>query len=203
MSLSSKITVPRSSASGLYSCWKTYPRIASPGLSPPVSPPGSPTLMFTSSARSSDSFYSSWQYLTEIASPPRSGSFSPPISPPSSPLPLHTISEVLGQRASWPVSLASSGRQNSDSDSRRSSSSITTSMTYSYTVKSVNSYKSRLTVLYPRPVRPQRLSVGVESIPESTGTDLESPNPLSSRPVSLSMSLQGELIPISDQQASQ
>ncbi|KAH9954770.1 hypothetical protein BC827DRAFT_1272293 [Russula dissimulans] len=199
MPLSSMITLPPSSARGLYSCWKTYPRIASPGLSPPVSPAGSPPLMFTPSARLSDGFYSSWQYPAELASPTGSGRFSPPMNPPSSPL--HTINEVFNQRASRPVSLASSGRQNSDSDSRPSSMSITTSLTYSYAVKSINSYKSRLTVLYPRPVRPQRLSVGVESIPESTGTDLESPTPLSSRPVSLSISLQGELIPISDKQA--
>ena len=183
MSLSSMITLPPSSAKGLYSCWNAYSRVASPAtsysLSPPISPPSSPSRMFPTYGRLSP----------------------PPASRPSSPL--HTISEVLTQRASWPVSplpLPLSDRQNS-SDNESRSSFITNSMSYTYSVKSINSRKSRLAVWYPRPVRPQRIS-GVESIPESVGTSLESPSPLSSRPVSMSMSLQVNLASIAENEVS-
>jgi hypothetical protein len=206
MSLSSMITLPPSSAKGLYSCWNAYSRVASPtttySLSPPISPPSSPSLMFALPAGSTNGFYSSWKHYKSIASSAGSGSLSPPMSPPSSPL-LHTISEdeVFTQRASWPVSAPRplSDRQNSDSESR--SSIITTSVSYAYSVKSVNSRKSRLAVWYPRPVRPQRMS-GVESIYESAGTSTESISPLSSRPVSLSMSLQGNLASIAENEVS-
>jgi hypothetical protein len=66
-----------------------------------------------------------------------------------------------------------SERQNSDRDNDSRPTSMTTSVSYAYTVKSINSRKSRVTVWFPRPVRPQRFS-GVESIPESTSTSLES-----------------------------
>jgi hypothetical protein len=134
------------------------------------------------------------------------GRLSPPVaSRPSSPL--HTISEVFTQRASWPVSplplplpLPLSDRQNS-SDNESRSSFIATSVSYTYSVKSINSRKSLLAVWYPRPVRPQRMS-GVESIPESAGTSLESLSPRSSRPVSMSMELQGNLASIVENEVS-
>ena len=186
MSLSSMITLPPSSSKGLYSCWNAYSRVASPAtscsLSPaPISPPSSPSRMFTTYGR-----------------------LSPPLaSRPSSPL--HTISEVFTKRASWPVSplplpLPHSDRQNS-SDNESRSSFIATSVSYTYSVKSINSRKSRLAVWYPRPVRPQRMS-GVESIPESAGMSLESLSPRSSRPVSMSMSLQGNLVSITENEVS-
>lgn len=216
LSSRSMITLPASSAKGLYSCWSnTYSRVASPtssnGLSPPVSPPGSPrpsSLMITLPAGSTNGFYSSWQHYAEITSPTGSGSLSPaPMSRPTSPIQLPPISEVFNQRASWPVSsLSISDRQNSDRDSDHSRpASMATSVSYSYTVRSVNSRKSRLTVLYPRPVRPRRAS-GVESIPESPTTSLESFSPLSSRPASMSVSvsvpLQGNLTPVTDKEVS-
>ena len=188
MSLSSMITLPPSSSKGLYSCWNAYSRVASPAtscsLSPaPISPPSSPSRMFATYDR-----------------------LSPPLESRHS-RPLHTISEVFTKRASWPVSplplplpLQVSDRQNS-SDNESRSSFIATSVSYTYSVKSMNSRKSRLTVWYPRPVRPQRMS-GVESIPESAGTSLESPSPRSSRPVSMSMSLQGNLVSITENEVS-
>jgi hypothetical protein len=191
------ITLPPSSANGFYSCWKLSPRVASPAtsdsLSPPTSPPRSPSLMF---AGSTNNFYSSWRHYKETASPNGSGSLSSSMSRPSSPL--HTISEVLGQRTSWPFSLPLSERQNSESDSRPSS--LATSISYAYTVKSINSRKSRLTVLYPRPVRPQRTSV--EVIAESPVTSLESLVTLSSRPVSMSIPPQGNSNPVADREVS-
>jgi hypothetical protein len=210
--LSSMITLPPSSAKGLYQCW--YSRVASPtsssGLSPPVSPPGSPrpsSLMIALPAGSANGFHS-WQHYTEVASPTGSGSLSPaPMSRPTTPIHLPPISEVFGQRASWPVSsLSISDRQNSDRDGDHSRpTSMATSVSYSYTVRSVDSRKSRLTVLYPRPVRPRRAS-GVESIPESAATSLESFSPLSSRPVSMSVSvsvpLQGNSTPVTDNEVS-
>ncbi len=206
MSLSSMITLPSSSAKGLYSCWNAYPRVASPGssysLSPPISPPSSPSRMLTLPSGSTNGLYPSWKHYTGIASPAGSGSLSPPISRSSSPL--HTIAEVFTQRASWPVSppLPLSDRQNSDSESR--SSMATNSLSFSYSVRSINSRKSRLAVRYPRPARPQQRLSGVGSIPESTGTStsLESLSPLSSRPVSLSMSLQGNLASIAENEVS-
>jgi len=108
---------------------------------------------------------------------------------------------VVSQKTSGRMSLTRSGPQTSDSDSYPSSISITTSVSYSYTVKSVNSRKNRLTVLHPRPVRPGRLS-DVESIPKSAGANLESATPRLSRSISTSIpdSLQGYLLPISDKQ---
>ena len=199
------ITLPSSSAKGFYSCFNAYSRVASPtssySLSPPISPPGSPSLML--SLPPGSGLYSSWKHYTGIASPASSGSLSPPMSRASSPL--HTIGEVFAQRASWSVVAPAapfphSDRQNSDSESR--SSIVTTSVSLSYSVKSINSRKSRLEVRYPRPVRPQRRLSGVESIPESAGTSLESLSPLSSRPVSLSMSLQGTLPSIAENEVS-
>ncbi|KAH9954769.1 hypothetical protein BC827DRAFT_1379326 [Russula dissimulans] len=171
-----------------------HPSVAMPPTSP-VSPPNFPSLMIGRRARSSNGFYSS---LQEIATPTGSGSLSP-ISPSSSSL--HPMNGVVSQKTSGRVPLTTSGPQNSDSDSLPSSISITTSLSYSYTVKSVNSRKSRLTVLYPRPVRSGHLS-DVESISKPAGTSLESATPLLSRPISKSTSesLQGYLIPISNKQ---
>ena len=204
MSLSSMITLPPSSTKALYSYGNTLPRLASlttsnNTLSPPVSPPGSPPpLMITLPASSANGFYSSWQHRAEIASPTGSGSLSPAMSPPSSPLP-QTISQVFGQRASRPVSLPILERQFSDSTSDSRRTSLSTTVSYAYTVKSVNSRKSRITVLYPRPVRPQRAS-GVDSIPESEGTSLESLIGLSSRPVSMSMPPPENPTPVADKE---
>jgi hypothetical protein len=204
MSLSSMITLPSSSAKGLYSCWSTYPRVTSPAssytLSPPISPPSSPSRMLTLPSGSGNGVYSSWKHYTGVASPAGSGSFSPPMSRASSPL--HVIGEVFAQRASWPVAppLPLSDLQNSDSESR--SSMVTTSISFSYSVKSINSRKSRLAVRYPRPVRPQQRLSGFESTPESVGASLESLSPLSSRPVSLSMSPQGNLASIAENEVS-
>ncbi|KAF8491325.1 hypothetical protein F5888DRAFT_1057428 [Russula emetica] len=197
MSLSSMITLPSSSGKGFYSCWNAYSRVASPAssynLSPPISPPSSPSrmLILPSGSASGNGLYSSWNYYTSVASSAGSGGLSPPMSRASSPL--HAIGEVFAQRASWPVApqLPLTDRQYSDSESR--SSMVTTSVSFSYSVKSINSRKSRLAVRYPRPVRPQRRLSGVESIPESAGTSLESLSQLSSRPVSLSMSPRGNL----------
>lgn len=212
MSLSSMITLPSSSSTkAVYSYGNTLPRTASPTtsnntLSPPVSPPTSPPpMMITLPASSANGFYSSWQHRAEIASPTGSGSLSPAMSRPSSPLPLplplQTISQVFGQRASWPVSLPISERQISDSTSDSRPTSLSTSVSYAYTVKSINSCKTRLTVLYPRPVRPQRVS-GVDSIPESGGTSLESLIGLSSRPVSMSMPPPENPTPVADKEVS-
>ena len=195
------ITLPSSSSNGFYSCWKVSPRVTSPAasdsFSPPISPPRSPPLMFTLPAGSADGFYSPWQHHKEATSPNRSDSLSPSMSRASSPL--HTISEVLGKRTSWPVSHPLSERQNSEGDSRRTS--LTTSLSYAYTVRSINSRKSRLTVLYPRPVRPQRRS-SVDVIVESAATSLESLPTLSSRPASMSVSPQRTLKPIVDKEVS-
>ena len=205
MSLSSMITLPSSSAKAVYSYGNTLPHLASPTtsndtLSPPVSPPSSPpSLMITLPASSANGFYSSWQHRAEIASPTGSGSLSPAMSRPSSPLPLQTISQVFGQRASWPVSLPISERQISDSSNDSRPTSLSTSVSYAYTVKSINSRKSRITVLYKRPVRPQRVS-GVDSIPESEGTSLESLIALSSRPVSMSMPPPENPTPVADKE---
>ena len=210
MSLSSTITLPSPSTKALYSYGHTLPRAPSPVtsnyiLSPPVSPPSSPppSMMITLPASSANGFYLSWQHHAEIPSPTGSGSLSPAMSRPSSPLPLplplQTISQVIGQRASWPVSHPIVERQISDSTSDSRPTSLSTSVSYAYTVKSINSRKSRLTVLYPRPVRPQRVS-GVDSIPESEGTSLESLIALSSRPVSMSMPPPENLTPIADKE---
>ncbi|KAI0297415.1 hypothetical protein BC826DRAFT_165923 [Russula brevipes] len=203
MSVSSMITLPPSSANGLYSCYNARPRVASPAssytLSPAVSPPGSPSLMLTIPVGSTNGLYSlRQQHYAEITSPTGSGSLSPPpMSRPSSPLP--TINELFSPRTSWPMSLSLSDRPNSDSDSP--STNLTNSVSYAYTVRSINSRKSRLAVLYPRPVRLQRMS-GVESIPESALASLESLVPLSSRPVSISMSLQDNVNPFGDNKVS-
>jgi hypothetical protein len=156
--------------------------------------------MLTLPSGSRNGLYPSWKHHTGVASPAGSGSLSPPMSRASSPL--HAIGEVFAaQRASWPVApLSLSDRQNSDSESR--SSVVTTSVSFSYSVKSINSRKSRLVVRYPRPVRPQQRLSGVESILESAGASLESFSPLSSRPVSLSMSPQGNLASIAENEVS-
>jgi hypothetical protein len=194
MSLSSMITLPSSSAKGFYSRWNAYSRVTSPAssntLSPPISAPSSPSWVLTLPSGSGNGLYSSWKHYTGIASPAGSGSLSPPMSRASSPL--HVIGEVFAQRAPLPFS----DRQNSDSESR--SSMVTTSVSFSYSVKSINSHKSRLAARYPRPVRPQQHLSGIESTPESAGASLESPSPLSSRPVSLSMSPQGNLASIAE-----
>ncbi|KAI0302829.1 hypothetical protein B0F90DRAFT_1712384 [Multifurca ochricompacta] len=175
------ITLPPSSANGFYSSWQTYPELASPAtsdsFSPPASPPVSP--LITLPGGPANGFYASWQCYTDKASPTGSTCFSSSMSRPSSPL--HTINEALNQRASWPVSPRHSEGQISEIDSRPTS--MTTSMSLAYTVKSINSRKSRLTVLYPRPVRPQQSSC-VEIIAESAYTSMESLVALSSRPVS-------------------
>jgi hypothetical protein len=179
MSLSSMITLPSSSSKGFYSCWNAYFRVTSPPPhltvpSRPISPPSSPSRMLTLPSGSGNHT----QAYTGVASPAGLGSLSPPMSRASSPL--HAIGEVFAQRASWPVALLPfSDRQNSDSESR--SSRVTTSVSFSYSVKSINSRKSRLAVRYPRPVRPQQRLSGVESTPESAGASLESPSPLSAR----------------------
>ena len=202
MSLS--ITLPPSSAKGLYSCWNSYPQVTSPAssysLSPPISPPSSPSRTLTLPSGSGNGLYSSRKQYTNVASPAGSGGLSPPMSRATSPL--HAIGEVFAQRASWPVapSLLLSDRQYSDSDSP--SSIVTTSISFSYSVKSINSRKSRLAVRYPRTVRPQQRLSGVESTPESAGASLESLTPLSSRPVSLSMSPQGNLASIAEDEVS-
>jgi hypothetical protein len=166
-------------------------------LSPPVSPPGSPSLMFTLPSESANGFYSSWQHYPEIATPTGSGSLSPPMSRQSSIL---SIREVFRRRSSLsgPPQGPTSDRQNSDRDSDSRPASMTSSVSYAYTVRSVNSRKSRLAVLYPRRVRShsQRLS-GVESILESGDTSLECLVALSSRP-SMSMSLQENPTPVTD-----
>jgi len=169
-------------------------------LSPPGSPPGSPSLMFTLPSESANGFYSSWQPYPEIASPTGSSSLSPAMSRRSS-IRSTSIRGVFGRRASLHVSFHMSERQNSDRDNDSRPTSMTTSVSYAYTVKSINSRKSRVTVWFPRPVRPQRFS-GVESIPESTGTSLESLIALSSRPVSMSTSLQGNAMPVTDTEVS-
>ena len=202
MSLSSMITLPSSSAKGLYSCWNAYSRVTSPAssytLSPPISPPSSPSWTLTLPSGSRNGL--SRKHHTGVASPAGSGSLSPPMSRASSPL--HVIGEVFAaQRASWPVApLSLSDWQNSDSESR--SSVVTTSVSFSYSVKSINSRKSRLVVRYPRPVRPQQRLSGVESILESAVESLESPSPLSSRPMSLSMSPHGNLASIAENEVS-
>ena len=168
-------------------------------LSPPVSPPGSPSLMFTLPSESANGFYSSWQHYPEIATPTGSGSLSPPMSRQSSIL---SIREVFRRRSSLSGSPQgpTSDRQNPDRDNDSRPTSMTSSVSYAYTVRSVNSRKSRLTVLYPRRVRSQRLS-GVESILESGDTSLECLVALSSRP-SMSMSLQENLTPVTDTEVS-
>ncbi|KAH9059797.1 hypothetical protein EDB87DRAFT_1684431 [Lactarius vividus] len=194
MPLSSMITLPSSSANGFYSSWRAYPEIASPNtsdsFSPPGSPPSSPSLMMTLPGGPANGFYSSWNHYADVASPAGSGSLSPSMSRASSPP--HTINQVLSrQRASWPVSRSLSEQprereqQNSEAESRPTS--MTTSVSFSYTVRSVNSRKSRLMALYPRPVRPKRAST-------------ESLVPLSTRPVSLSVPPQANRKSIMDKQ---
>ena len=96
-----------------------------------------------------------------------------------------------------------SGLEEENSDTDSYPNSTTTSVTYSYTVKSINSRKSRTTVLYRRPVRPLRMS-GVETIPESTITGMGGLNLLSDRAVSLFTSPpHGDLTPLADKQVSQ
>ncbi|KAH9974855.1 hypothetical protein BJV74DRAFT_888894 [Russula compacta] len=130
--------------------------------------------MFTLPAGSVNGFYSSWQHHTDVSIPSGSGSLPSRTSRPSSPLP--TISELFHKRSSLPVRprppLPLLDLQNSESPQS----------------------------LYPRPVRPPRLS-GVESIPESAGTSLESLGPPSSRSVSMSTSLQGNSPPVADKEA--
>jgi len=157
-------------------------------------------MMITLPSGSANGFYSSWQPYPDIASPTGSSSLSPAMSRRSS-IRSTSIREGFGRRASLPVSFHMSERQNSDRDSDSRPTSMTTSVSYAYTVKSINSRKSRVTVWFPRPVRPQRFS-GVESIPESTGTSLESLIALSSRPVSMSTSLQGNTMPVADTEVS-
>ncbi|KAI9462877.1 hypothetical protein BJY52DRAFT_1255763 [Lactarius psammicola] len=195
MSLSSMITLPSSSANGLYSSWRAYPEIASPttsddGFSPPGSPPSSSSLMMTLPGGPANGFYPSWtrNHYADITSPAGSGSLSPSMSRSSSPP--YTINQVLSQRASWPVTRPFSEQPREQPDSEGDNSrptSMTTSVSFSYTVRSVNSRKSRMMVLYPRPVRPKRAScVEVIAESESAGLSTESLVPLSSRPVSLS-----------------
>ncbi|KAI9444049.1 hypothetical protein H4582DRAFT_1918916 [Lactarius indigo] len=192
MPSSSMITLPSSSANGFYSSWRAYPEIASPtssdSFSPPGSPPGSPSLMMTLPGGPANGFYSSWNHHADIASPAGSGSLSPSMSRASSPP--YTINQVLSQRASWPVSrpLSEQPREQQSSEGESRPTSMTTSASFSYTVRSVNSRKSRLMVLYPRPVRPKRASC-VEAIAESDSAfvSTESLVPLSTRPVSLSI----------------
>ena len=112
-----------------------------------------------------------------------------------------SIREGFGQQASLPVSFHMSERQNSDCNSDSHPTSMTTSVSYAYTVKSINSCKSCVTVWFPHPVRPQRFS-GMESIPKSTGTSLESLIALSSWPVSMSTSLQGNVMLVTDTEVS-
>ena len=210
MSLSSMISLPSSSANGFYSSWRPYPEIASPTtsdcFSPPGSPPSSPSgLMKTLPRGPANGLYPSWNHHVDIASPAGSGNLSP--SPNLSSSPPYTINQVLGQRASWPISRPlseqPSEQQNSEGDSRPTS--MTTSISFSYTVRSVNSRKSRLMVLYPRPVGPQRASlveVIAESESESMGISTDSLFPLSSRPVSSSIQPQGYPRPITDEEVS-
>ena len=207
MSLSSMITLPSSSANGLYSTWRACPEITSPAtsdddFSPPGSPPSSSSLMITLSVAPANGFFSSWNHYDGTASPAGSGSLSPSLSRSSSPP--CTINQVL--RASWPVSRTLLERpreqENSESDSRPTS--MTTSVSFSYTVRSVNSRKSRMMVLYPRPVRSQRMScVEVIAESESAGLSTESLVPLSSRPVSLSVLSQGNTKSITGEEVSQ
>ncbi|KAI0258376.1 hypothetical protein BC834DRAFT_82302 [Gloeopeniophorella convolvens] len=137
----------------------------------------SPPLMITLPSGSAGGFYSTWQPYTEATSP-TSGSFSPvsPISRQSSPFP--AISGFVNERSSWPSSVPLSDRQISESDSMPLS--FATSM--SYTVKSVNSRKSRLTVRYPRPVRPL-LQSSIRSSLESLASRPSSASPARARPV--------------------
>jgi hypothetical protein len=210
MSLSSMITLPSSSANGFYSTWKEYPEIASPNTSDSFSPPGSrpssPSLMMTLPGGPANGLYSSWKHDADIASSAGSN-FSSPLSQSSSPP--YTINQVLSQRASWPASrplaLALSDKPREEQNSERKSrpTSTTTTMSFSYTVRSVNSRKSRMMVLYPRPVRPQRAScVGVIAESESAGLSTESLVPLSSRPVSLSVLPPGNPNSITDKEVS-
>ena len=187
------ITLPPSSANGFYSSWRTSPEIASPttsdGFSPPGSPPGSPSLMMALPGAPANGVYSTWNHYAErsrLAKPGRlSSSMSRPPSPP------HTINQVLSQRASWPVTrpLPEQPKEQPNPEGRSRPTSSSTSISFSYTVRSINSRKSRLTVIYRRPVRPKRASCGVEAIAESesAGLSTESLVPLSSRPVSLSV----------------
>ena len=204
MSLSSMITLPSSSANGLYSTWRTLPEIASPATSDGFSPPGSPasstSLMMTLPGGPANGFRSSWNHHTDIASPAESRRLSPSLNRASSPP--YTINQVI-QRASWPVSRPPLEQpieqQTSESDSRPTS--ITTTMSFSYTVRSVNSRKSRSMVLYPRPVRQQRAScVEVITESESAGFSSDSLVPLSSR---LSILSQGSRKSIIDKEVSQ
>ena len=207
ISLSSMITLPSSSANGFYSSWRPYPEIASPttsdGFSPPGSPPSSSSLMMALPRGPANGLYSSWNHHADIASPAGSGSHSPSLSQSSSPP--YTINQVLSQRASWPVSrtLSEQPREQQISQGDSRPASMTTSISFSYTVRSVNSRKSRLMVLYPRPVRPQRAScVEVIAESESAGISTESLVPLSSRPVSSSILPQGNPKSITDKEVS-
>ncbi|KAH9047480.1 hypothetical protein EDB83DRAFT_2403328 [Lactarius deliciosus] len=208
MPLSSMITLPSSSANGFYSSWRAYPDIASPtssdSFSPPGSPPSSPSLMMALPGGPANGFYSSWNHYAGVASPAGSGSLSPSMSRASSPP--CTINQVLSrQRASWPVSRPLSEQprereqQNPEDGSRPTS--MTTSVSFSYTVRSVNSRKSRLMVLYPRSVRPKRASC-VEAIAESDSAcaSTESLVPLSTRPVSQSVPPQANRKSIMDKE---
>ncbi|KAH9005570.1 hypothetical protein EDB86DRAFT_1459937 [Lactarius hatsudake] len=206
MPLSSMITLPSSSANGFYSSWRAYPEIASPtssdGFSPPGSPPSSPSLMMTLPGGPANGLYSSWNHYAGVESP---GSLSPSMSRASSPP--YTINQVLSrQRASWPVSrpLSEQPREREQQSSEDGSrpTSMTTSVSFSYTVRSVNSRKSRLMVLYPRPVRPKRASWYVEAIAESDSAcvSTESLVPLSTRPVSQSDPSQANRKSIMDKQ---
>lgn len=207
MSLSSMITLPSSSASGFYSTWTTYPEIASPtssdSFSPPGSRPGSPSLMMTLPGGPANGFFSSWNHHADIAGPAGSGNLSSFQRRSSSPP--FTINQVLSQRASWPVARPFSDKPREEENSERKSrpTSTTTTMSFAYTVRSVNSRKSRLMVLYPRPVRPQRAScVGVIAESESAGLSTESLVPMSSRPVSLSVLPQGNRNSVTNKEVS-
>ena len=211
MSLSSMITLPSSSANGFYSTWRAYPEISSPtaseSFSPPGSRPSSPSLMMTLPGGPANGFYSSWDQHADIVSSAGSGSLS--FSQRRFSSPPFTIHQVLSQRASWPVSRPFPDKPreelNPEQDPERKSrpTSTTTTMSFSYTVRSVNSRKSRMMVLYPRPVRPQRAScVGVIAESESAGLSTESLVPLSSRPVSLSILPLGNPKSITDKEVS-
>jgi hypothetical protein len=160
--------------------------------------------MMTLPGGPANGLYSSWKHDADIASSAGSN-FSSPLSQSSSPP--YTINQVLSQRASWPASrplaLALSDKPREEQNSERKSrpTSTTTTMSFSYTVRSVNSRKSRMMVLYPRPVRPQRAScVGVIAESESAGLSTESLVPLSSRPVSLSVLPPGNPNSITDKE---
>lgn len=204
MSLSAMITLPSSSANGLYSAWSTYPEIASPtssdSFSPPGSRPGSPSLMMALPRGPANGFVSSWNHHEDSAGPGSLASSQKRFSSPP-----FTIHQVFSQRASWPVArpLSDLPKEEHISEHKSRPTSTTTTVSFAYTVRSVNSRKSRMMVLYPRPVRPKRAScVGVIAESQSAGLSTESLVPLSSRPVSLSVLPQGNRNSVTNKEVS-